>query len=532
MKKVLSILLVLSLLVSLPLLTAVAAEEPIPLFGTGSSPEDPLFDPALGLTLTVYTTNGWGEDSKPDNTLVKEYIEAHTGLTLNFVYTAIDNFVEKMNLVFVSGEAYDVVSDGSGLIVATRPLQSLYDDGLIIDLTPYMDTYGKNVTKYLGEGYDYTRGTNGELLSIAKRVSNNRGNTPTIRADWVEQAGLSGLPTTIKELETYFEYVKNNDCNGNGDATDEIPYLPSNWLNLGNCMEGIFLGKDGIGKNYLGEDGNVYRDINHPLYMSFLDTLRSWYEKGYLYPEFFTVTSSQVNDLVSADRAGLLNQWYSGQVRPFQAVEEADTTKHYELLPNIESPNEGVQTTYSEGTPYQPSVLVSTTSEHPEVGIAYFDWMLSDPTINASIWNGIEGLHWEWFDEEELTFTTLPGGEERYFKGFQAVCQWDAKDQFIYANPADYISIKYDHYLNILNSGETDYYEAFDLKVPYVKVGTDLEFMSNDAETLLEESIISYIIGTIDRDAMTSAVTEYNAIYGDVYSKVYTEQYNTWLANR
>ncbi|MDL2318753.1 extracellular solute-binding protein [Eubacteriales bacterium OttesenSCG-928-A19] len=503
----------------------------IPLFGTGSSPEDPLFDPSLGLTLTVYQPTNWSEDAKPGNAAIEEWIEARTGLDLQWVYTAPDSFVEKMNLVFVSGEKYDAFSDGG--VLRTRPLQSLYDDGLIIDLSSYLDVYAKNMTEYLGDGYDYCRSTDGALLALPKRVSNHRGDTPTIRVDWLEAAGIDGLPTTIGEWETYMQYVMDNDMNGNGDATDEIPLVPQDLNALLNCLLGIWLGEDGPNNtmNYVDADGIVRRNVNHPNYMAFLDAMRDWYGKGYIYQEFFTTTTSQIQDLITADRVGGACQWYSNIVRPFQVVEEADPTKHYSVMTNIESPVEGVTSTFSEGRTYSPVIMVSSMSEHPEVAIAYFDWMLSDPDINATVWLGFEGEQWEWADEENYIFRTLPGASDYYFKGFQAVCQWDAEGQFLYASPEDYVAIKYDEFLKQLNDESKSYVEAKDLKVPYTKIGTDLEFMNNDAETLLEESIISYIIGNITQDAMTAAIAEYNTLYGDVYSQVYTEQYTAFMNN-
>lgn len=526
-KRTLSILLILMLCAMC--LPALAADAPIPLSGTGSSPEDPLFDPALGLTLTVYQPTNWSEDAKPGNQAVKEWIEARTGLKLNWVYTAPDSFVEKMNLVFVSGESYDAFSDGG--VLNTRPLQSLYDDGLIIDISDYLDTYAQNFRKHLNDGFDYCKSSDGAVLALPKRVSNHRGNTPTIRVDWLEAAGIDHLPTTIAEWEAYMQYVVDNDVNGNGDSTDEIPLVPQDLNNLIGCLLGIWLGKDGPNdtKNYLGEDGRIYRNVNHPNYMAFLDTMRDWYAKGYLYQEFFTTTTSQIQDLITADRVGGACQWYSNIVRPFQGVEEADPTKHYSVMTNIESPVEGVESVYSEGRTYSPVIMVSSSSKHPEVAIAYFDWLLSDPDINATVWLGFEGQQWEWADAENFIFRTLPGASDYYFKGFQAVCQFDAETQFLYANPEDYVSIKYDEFLKQLNDETKHYAEAADLKVPYTKVGTDLEFMNNDAETLLEESIISYIIGSIDHSAMESAIAEYNALYGDVYSKVYTEQYQAYI---
>lgn len=43
------------------------------------------------------------------------------------------------------------------------------------------------------------------------------------------------------------------------------------------------MGKDGIGPNYLSEDGKIMPRASHPLYLSYLTKLREWYEKGCIY---------------------------------------------------------------------------------------------------------------------------------------------------------------------------------------------------------------------------------------------------------
>lgn len=497
----------------------------IPLSGTGSSPEDPLFDPALNLTLTMYTTNMWSEDSKPDNKMVQDWIEARTGLKLNWVYTALDNYADKMNLMFLSGESFDGFTQGN----ITRPPQQMLDDNITVDLKPYMEVYGKNFQRLLSDGFSYVEGKNKEILALPKRVSNHRGYTPVIRGDWAKEAGLSGLPTTIADYEKYMDYVLKNDVNHNGDPNDEIPLMPQGLTNLLMHYEGVFLGAEGIGDNYEA-DGVVSRDVTHPNYMAFLDKMREWYEKKYIYPEFFVVTSAQIQDMISADRVGGYNYWYSNVVRPFEKVETADPNKTYEILPNLQSPIEGVQSVYSEDKMYQPVIYASASSKHPELVVAYFDWMISDPAIDITVWNGIEGTHWEWYNKETLTYRVLPGAADRYFKGFQCVCQWEPEKQFVNVYPETYVAKRYAFFLKQLNDPAKDYAEAFDLKVPYTKIGTPLENMGNDAATLLDESRLKYIIGEIDRDAMVKAIEQYKEMYGNTYSEVYTKQYSEYLS--
>ena len=60
--------------------------------------------------------------------------------------------------------------------------------------------------------------------------------------------------------------------------------------------------KDGIGPNYLSEDGKIMTRASHPLYLSYLTKLREWYEKGYIYKEFFVIKQPQIEDMVTAHR--------------------------------------------------------------------------------------------------------------------------------------------------------------------------------------------------------------------------------------
>lgn len=52
----------------------------------------------------------------------------------------------------------------------------------------------------------------------------------SINKDWLEKVGME-MPTTLDELHDVLVAFKENDCNGNGDATDEIPmsFMANNW---------------------------------------------------------------------------------------------------------------------------------------------------------------------------------------------------------------------------------------------------------------------------------------------------------------
>lgn len=57
------------------------------------------------------------------------------------------------------------------------------------------------------------------------------GYSPYINTKWLENVGMS-TPTTTDEFEAVLKAFKEQDANGNGDASDEIRSLPTRTTNI------------------------------------------------------------------------------------------------------------------------------------------------------------------------------------------------------------------------------------------------------------------------------------------------------------
>lgn len=495
------------------------------LAGTALAMPSPTAEEDAGRTATIYMPSITGEDAKRDNEMILEHIESLIGFDLNFVWTLKDNYKEKMNVVFVSGEKFDAVTyDG-----LDRTWNQMAEDGLIIPLNDLLEEYGQNLLKYLGDGFAFSTNADGETYAIPIYVSNSRGSTPTIRYDWALAAGLDGLPTTVAEYEQFMQYVLDNDVNGNGDPGDEVPLMPLGQNSLIGFFAGIFMGADGIGARYLSEDGKVMPRATHPLYMDFLDTLRDWYAKGYIYKEFFVIKEPQINDMVTADRIGSLAIWYSRFVRPFESVYEADPSKIYMLMPTLASPSEGVTAAWNIGSAYANAVYIPKVAENADLIIKYLDWQLADPNNQATARYGIKGVHWDWEDEENLVVRILEqGGSDAYNNGY-IIAHLNPLGQFLTTTAESYIDVTYARLLEEMYTDDKHYEDIFDRHVPYYTIGTDLEFLPPDADTMLTESELKYIIGEIDRATMEKTIADYMAGSGEIEVEVRTQQYNEFM---
>lgn len=481
-------------------------------------------DDDSGRVVTIHQAAIVSQDSKRDNALVKAAIEEAVGFEINIIWTLKDNYKDKMNVVLASGEAFDAMHyDGLG-----RTWSQLASDNLILPLNDLLEEYGQNIIRYMTPGFENSMDAEGNIYAFPIRVANARGNTPVIRSDWAAQAGYPDLPRTVAEYEDYMDYVLNNDVNGNGDPSDEVPLICVGKNQLLNFFGGVFMGADGLGARYLNENGEIALRATHPLYMDYLTTIREWYEKGYLYKEFFVIKEPQVNDMVTADRIGGITLWYSRFVRPFESVNAADPSKDYSLLPTLESPNPSVEAVWNAGQDYQNAMYIPRVAKNPDLVAKLLNWIVTDPYTSALSRYGIEGLHWEWEDESQLVLKRLDGATENYDQGYTFIYM-DPEDMHLTAAGSNYVDITYNRLYDEMFSDDKNYVYVFDRYVPYTTVGTELEFIPNDAATLLDENELKYIIGEIDRATMEKTINDYIESYGTVYSKVATQQYNDYM---
>ena len=109
------------------------------------------------------------------------------------------------------------------------------------------------------------------------------------------------IPETLEELEAFFTWVMENDCNGDGDKTDELPYY---CYPMGNNLIEILLGMWGLptkynskvnltGKFLCVENGEVIFAPSTEGYKDFINTMNKWYENGWLPAEYFKGHSNE-----------------------------------------------------------------------------------------------------------------------------------------------------------------------------------------------------------------------------------------------
>ena len=144
---------------------------------------------------------------------------------------------------FASGDIPDL------LFNATSDSDYTTYDGLFMELTDLIEQYAPNVKLMFEEEPD--------TLALAKTIEGKIYATPKFQGKWpdtngvlfINQTWLDNLglekPTTLSELKNVLIAFRDNDANGNGNASDEVPMDFNGWFGSAYSLSN-FIGSWGI----------------------------------------------------------------------------------------------------------------------------------------------------------------------------------------------------------------------------------------------------------------------------------------------
>lgn len=181
--------------------------------GCGKKTEEaPAADTNKPLTLKVEVfdrgniPNGGTVDNNPMAKWIKEQVKKDTNVDVTFVAVPRSEEVNKLNVMMAASNAPDIVFTYTDALVA-----GYAKNGGLTDLTPYIDKYGKDLKKNLGDYMKYGQYYNKQYaIGSPNPLSVTARHTEYIRKDWVDALGAK-LPTTKAELFTLLERFKNED---------------------------------------------------------------------------------------------------------------------------------------------------------------------------------------------------------------------------------------------------------------------------------------------------------------------------------
>lgn len=355
-----------------------------------------------GLTITAVGTHYNQYPSEFDGCYYFPTIEKMTGVHFDIDWRSVSDYATQVATVLAGG--VDNLPDM--IRAAEYGVSNLANEGAIIALDEYLDLI-PNVVAAVGEDrMAEWRSADGHIYTIPTIVNVPGSQTTAIRQDWLDALGMS-VPTTWEEWKAYWYAVKENDMNGNGDTTDEIPLVLEMGESGERCLHqllnafGIKASNDA--QYCVLDDGTYTMVYEHPRYREFLTEVQKLYADGIIDPEFATRYQAEMYNTMSGNLAGSCFTWAEQQaVHSESLIASGDEDALYQSCAPITGPygDQLIQMRLGVVGNWCLTVKAEQDGKVEDI-LRFWNWQYSDE--GRILYNfGIEGYTYDMVDGEEI----------------------------------------------------------------------------------------------------------------------------------
>ncbi|WP_425517459.1 extracellular solute-binding protein [Paenibacillus agaridevorans] len=261
----------------------------------------------------------------PDKDSIKQELDKALNIDLNLtVYPSGDDYTNQLNVRMASGNFPDL------FMLSRQQLLQFSKQGLLLDLTPYMDQLQKTID-FIGEETVKKGMVDGKVYAISKSPQIPY-NTYWIRKDWLDALKLD-VPTTIEELAEVAEAFTKNDPDGN--SKQDTFGLTGGKLSAFAPVFGAF----GVGSpgNFYVKDGAVLNALYDPAMKDALAFIKQMISSGSVDPELLANTGLQHQEKSIKGQAGIVHIDWPNMTKE-QFVEQIKTVNPNAEWLQIEAP--------------------------------------------------------------------------------------------------------------------------------------------------------------------------------------------------
>lgn len=388
MLKKISLLLVLMLLFTQPAMALTVSDENT----------FPLADEKV--TLTIWAAKQDNRDY--ENCLMTTWLEETMNIDIQWeLHSSSEDANTKLNLMLANGEYPDILL---GTWFTPTQIAMCIEAGAALPLNDLIATQGYNYRQVLEQNPGYE-----------KMLTANDGNIYTFmytdsgvhkaseykmwyRPDWLETLGME-VPTTTQEFKDYLIAIRDNDVNGNGDPSDEIPLIgfyngrksdPICFL-----MNPFELYTDNY--YYITDEGEIHFSAITDGWREGLKYIADLYAEGLIDESTYVQDQTQFQSLLNKKTedaiVGTFPYWFQGALIDTTTLNWTD----YEPMAPIEGPTGLRQSAARFGGNFNLVGMISTQCEHPEIAFKLLDFMIGEEGTYFGMY-GVEGISYEWVD--------------------------------------------------------------------------------------------------------------------------------------
>lgn len=320
-----------------------------------------------------------------DTDFYKE-LEKRTNVHLEILTASPTGIQEAFNLMITSGDLPDIILAPA---LYSRGLDAGVEDGYFLDLNPYLEQYMPNYYAKIQADEELRRDSvtaAGRTVSIQtiKQSLEPLYLGLAIRKDWLDEDNLE-IPETIDEWETVLMSFKENH-----GAIAPLALVPS---------YNLFIQGFNATTDYMVVDGQVIYGPTSDNMKEALTVFADWYQKGLIDQDFMSKSFSYGGDaaMILSGQCGAFNMYYT-LLDYYNAAAEDSSMEIVAVNPPISADgSESKLATPTARLGGSAGAAVSTQCEHPEIAMAFLDYLFSDEGALLANY-GIEGDTFEYVD--------------------------------------------------------------------------------------------------------------------------------------
>lgn len=341
----------------------------------------------VDLTMAFVVFGTVPNDLQMVNDEINEYLKEKVNATITMVPINAGNYSQQIDLMLTSGEKLDLLADGT--ITAFFNYTSHASKGQLYPMNDLLDTYGQGIKEVMGD-YINAAAVDGEVYGVASNRDLSACTSLIVRTSLLEKYNIDkDSIKTYEDIEAMLKTIKDN----------EATVTP---LMIGSDASGTIF--DSLGLSF-GRDGDQLSDLigvlmdNQVLTVeNYYDTeaceeacalVRDWYQKGYILQDA-TTNQSTPSELM---KAGTLFGYVTNSKPGIEIQTEASVGEPVTeiRLGNVLSDTQKV-------TGFMWSI--ANQCENPEKAMEVLNLMYTDPVLVNLLDHGIEGVHYQFVDEE------------------------------------------------------------------------------------------------------------------------------------
>lgn len=259
---------------------------------TGIEPGD--FSEHLTISLWMLADDYKGYYSDYSENPVVAWLEDKFNVTFEMQQPAVGSEQEQFNLMIGTGEYTEIFMN----TYSQDSVDVLYDDGVIQDLAPYLETYAPNYYKYLHTNEVASKtayNDEGQMFLVANTADRGQlmwgglayrrdiletmtGGNVAFPSGGEDPATIADWDYMLELMHEYFESAGITDY-----ACLIIP--SSGYFATGDLLDGFGTGGD----YFIDGDTVKYGPVTDGFY-NYLVKMKEWYDKGYVYKDFASRT--------------------------------------------------------------------------------------------------------------------------------------------------------------------------------------------------------------------------------------------------